>query len=273
MPGVAGPRVHPVSVVTSAVLVAFLAAVAALILADVLYLAAEGPEAMREVLESKPVRHAFFLSLVTSGATLVLVVAVAVPVGYALSRYRFPGSVVLDALVDLPIVLPPLVVGISLLVFFRTPVGQWIESVPGLQFVYTPKGIVLAQFFVSASYGIRASKAAFDAVDRRLEHLALTLGCTHGQAMRWVALPMARRGLAAGAVMAWARAVGVFGPLMVFAGTVRMKTEVLPTTIYLELSIGRIEPALAVALLMLVMAMAALVLIHAFGGGRRWWGP
>jgi len=277
MPAVAGPRMHWVSVLTLTVLAVFVGAVVALVAADVFYLAEaqlrDGAEGvMREVLGSRPIRHAMFLSLVTTAVSLVLVILVAVPTGYALSRYRFPGSIVLDALVDLPIVLPPIVIGVSLLVFFRTPIGRAIESVPGLEFVYTPKGIVLCQFFVSASYGIRAAKSAFDAVDRRLEHLALTLGCTHGQAFRWVALPMARNGLAAGAVMAWARAVGVFGPLMIFAGTVRMKTEVLPTTIYLELSIGRIETALGVAMLMLAMAMVALTAIHAIGTRARWWG-
>lgn len=269
MPAVAGPRVHWVSVLTIAFLVAFVLAVLALILADVFY---TSPAAMLEVLRSPEVRHAIYLSLVTSAVTLVLVVCFSVPVGYALSRYRFPGSVLVDAVVDLPIVLPPVVIGVSLLVFFHTAVGQWIERIPWLGFVYTPKGIVLCQFFVSASYGIRAAKASFDAVDLRLEHLALTLGCTHGRAFRMVALPMARNGLAAGAVMAWARAVGVFGPLMVFAGAVRMKTEVMPTTVYLELSIGRIEPALAVAMLMLAIAMVALTLIHWLGQTHRWWG-
>ncbi|HUU11908.1 MAG TPA: ABC transporter permease [Phycisphaerae bacterium] len=270
MPTVAGPRAHAVSVLTIAFLVAFVAAVVALIAADVFY---THPAAMLEVLGSREVRFAIFLSLVTSAASLVLVIGFSIPVGYALSRYRFPGSAVLDAVVDLPIVLPPVVIGVSLLVFFRTWLGQFIESVPGLQFVYTPQGIVLCQFMVSASYGIRGAKSAFDGVDRRLEHLALTLGCTHGRAFRMVALPMARNGLAAAAVMAWARAVGVFGPLMIFAGTVRMKTEVMPTTIFLELSIGRIEPALAVAMLMLVIAMVALTLIHWLGSRNRWWGP
>jgi molybdate transport system permease protein len=273
MSSVAGPRAHWVSVVTIAFLGAFVLGVLVLIAVDVFY---EKPgdtlATMAEALESPEIRYAIRLSLITSAITLVLVVCFAIPVGYALSRYRFPGSVVLDAIVDLPIVLPPVVIGVSLLVFFRTAVGQWIESLPWLQFVYTPKGIVLCQFVMSASYGVRAAKAAFDAADRRLEDLALTLGCTHGRAFCRVALPMARGGLAAGAVMAWARAVGVFGPLMVFAGAVRMKTEVMPTTVYLELSIGRIEPALAVSMLMLAIAMVALTLIHAIGQAHRWWG-
>jgi len=271
MPAVAGPRIHRVSVITIAALAVFVAAVLALVAADLWFTDADS---MAEVLAKQEVRHAVRLSLATSGATLVLVVAFSIPVGYALSRYRFPGSVVLDAIVDLPIVMPPVIVGISLLVFFRTPVGRWIESIEWLRFVYTVKGIVLCQFFMTASLGIRAAKAAFDAADRRLEHLALTLGCTHWQAFRMVALPMARSGLAAGAVMAWARAVGVFGPLLIFVGAVPMRTTVMSTVIYLEVSVGRIEPALAVAMLLLAMAMVTLVLLHWLGSGRRqWWAP
>jgi len=269
MSTVAGPRVHWVSVVTVAFLAVFVLAVLALVAADLWFTNAQ---AMQKVLASEEIRHAVRLTLLTSVCTLVLVVVFAIPVGYALSRYRFPGSVVLDALVDLPIVMPPVILGVSLLVFFRTPVGRWIESVEWMRFVYTVKGIVLCQFFLTASLGIRAAKAAFDAADQRLERLALTLGCTHGQAFRMVAIPMARGGLAAGAVMAWARAVGVFGPLLIFVGAVPMKTEVLPTVVYLEVSIGRIEPALAVAMLLLAIAMVALVLLHWLGGGRRqWW--
>jgi len=254
---------------TSLFLIVFVAAVIALIVADIFYIDAA---TVKEVLHSPPVRAAIRLSAITSVSTLFLVLIFSVPAGYALSRYRFPGHTVVDTIVDLPIVLPPLVIGVSLLVFFRTHLGQLIEN-SGLTFVYTVKGIVLCQFFVSASYGIRAAKAAFDSVDERLEHIALTLGCTRTQAFIKVALPMARNGIVAGAIMAWARAVGVFGPLMVFAGAVRMKTEVMPTTIFLELSVGRIEVALAVALLMLAMATIALIVIHSLAAGKRWWGP
>ena len=265
---VAGPRVHPLSVVCVGFVVLFLAVVVAIVVADLFFTDAAS---FRATVRSRAILAALRLSLITSGISLCLVVAFAIPMGYALSRYRFPGHVVVDTLVDLPIVLPPLVIGVSLLVFFNTWLGRWIES-SGVRFVYTVQGIVLCQFLVSASYGIRASAAAFDAVDRRLEQIALTLGCTPWGAFRKVSLPMARNGIVAGAIMAWARAVGVFGPLMVFAGTVRFKTEVMPTTIYLELSIGRIEVALAVALIMLAMATVALVAIHALAPGRRWWG-
>nr|HPN84944.1 hypothetical protein [Victivallales bacterium] len=84
-------------------------------------------------------------------------------------------------------------------------------------------------------------------------------------------LPMARKGIAAGAVFVWATAVGIFGPLLVFAGAVRMKTEVMPTTIYLELSVGRIEPALAVSILMILMGLLALTTLHFIGSKGNWW--
>ncbi len=267
-PRIAGPRVNVLTISTLGFAALFILMVLSLIVADLFYINAE---VVRKVLRSPPVLYAMKLSALTSGATLLLVVLFSIPVGYALSRYRFPGHSLVDTLVDLPIVLPPLVIGVSLLVFFRTWLGRLIEST-GLEFVYTVKGIVLCQFLCSASYGIRSAKAAFDGVDPGLEHLALTLGCTPFRAFRLVVLPLARSGIVAGAIMAWARAVGIFGPIMVFAGAVRMKTEVMPTTIYLELSIGRIEVALAVALLMLAMATVALLLIRWLAAGRRWWG-
>ncbi len=267
-PAVEGPRVHGLSVLSMGCLALFLAAVLALVAADLLY---TDMDTFLGLFRSKEVLAAIRLTAITSLLTLVLVVLVSVPAGYALSRYRFPGHTLADTVVDLPIVLPPVVVGISLLVFFTTAPGRWIEGMG-----FRPPSIaaiVLCQFFVSASYAIRSAKAAFDSVDRDLEHVALTLGCTRAQAFRKVALPIARDGLIAGAIMAWARAVGVFGPLMVFVGSIRMKTEVLPTTIYLELTIGRIEVALAVALLMMVMAAVALAFIHWLSSGKRWWGP
>ena len=267
-PAVEGPRVHALSVLSMGCLVLFLAAVLALVVADLFY---TDMDTFIGLFRSKEVLAAIRLTAVTSLLTLVLVVLVSVPAGYALSRYRFPGHTLADTIVDLPIVLPPVVIGISLLVFFTTAPGRWIE---GMGFrSHSVAAIVLCQFFVSASYAIRSAKAAFDSVDRDLEHVALTLGCTRAQAFRKVALPIARGGLIAGAIMAWARAVGVFGPLMVFVGSIRMKTEVLPTTIYLELTIGRIEVALAVALLMMVMASIALASIHWLSSGKRWWGP
>jgi molybdate transport system permease protein len=244
-------------------LVVFVGFALLLISADVMYI---NWQAVLNVMHSDYIAHALWLSLWTSLTAAVIAVVFAIPMGYALSRYRFPGHVIVDSLVDLPIVFPPIVVGLTLLVFFtQTAIGRWLEDI-GLEFIFQPRGIVLCQFVVSASFAIRSSKSAFDAVDQRYENVALTLGCSPWSSFRRVSLPLAKRGILAGAILTWARAFGIFGPLMIFVGSFRGRTEVLSTTVYLEQSIGRLEEALAVAMLLVIVAMLCLIMIRVIGG-------
>jgi molybdate transport system permease protein len=122
-------------------------------------------------------------------------------------------------------------------------------------------GIVLCQYVMTMSYGIRSIKAAFDAAPRDLEQIACTLGCSQWQAFWRVSLPLARPGVIAGCILVWARGIGVFGPLMVFVGT-GPRVQVMPTMMWLELSVGNIEVSLAIALIMLVMAGTGLTVVH-----------
>ena len=269
----AGRRVHLLNAVSASVLAIFIVGILALVVADVWYVSRAGltPGDAWKILTAPDVLRSVRMSLVTSLATLLLVLLVSVPAGYALSRLRFPGHALANALVDAPIVLPPVVVGVSLLAFFGTPVGEWIKA--GLRSaewsLASGIGIVICQFLMAVSYSIRANKAGFDSVDRRLEEVALSLGCSPLQAFFRVTLPLARASVLAGSVMAWARAIGVFGPLMVFVGT-GPRVAVMPTQIWLELSVGNIEVALAVAMVMLGMAGAALALVHLLSPGRSW---
>ncbi len=244
----------------------FVVGLGLLIAADIGY---TNRQALLEVLRDPAIRAALWLSLWTSALAVLVGLVFAVPMGYALSRYRFWGHTLVDSVVDLPIIMPPLIVGLTLLVFFRTPLGKWIEDDLGLRFVFHRNGIILCQFLVAASFGIRAVKLTFDGIDPRLEHVAMTLGCSRAGAFFRVALPLARRGIVIGGILIWTRAFGIFGPLLVFVGAVRMRTEVLPTTIYLEQSVGRIEVALAVAMLMLALAAVALVSIRVLGLRQR----
>jgi molybdate transport system permease protein len=243
----------------------FVGAILLLVVADLTYVSWSK---VAHALVSDEILAAMWLSLWTTTLTTALGMLFSVPVGYALSRYRFPGHSLTDSIVDLPVIMPPLILGLSLLVFFQTPMGRLIENA-GFQFVYQRKGIVLCQFLTSVSLGIRALKLAFDDIDPRYERVALTLGCTRWQAFWNVALPMAWSGLLAGGILIWTRAFGIFGPILIFVGAVRNRTEILPTTIYLEQSIGRDDVALAVALLMLLMATIALVAIRCLGGYRH----
>lgn len=235
-----------------------------LIVADMLYI---DRKAVIQVLTSPFIRNALWMSIWTSCMTTALALLFAIPMGYALSRFRFPCKFLVNTIVDLPIVFPPLVAGLTLLVFFsQTALGRWIQNDLGIEFIFQPKGIVLCQFTVAASFAIRSAKTAFDDIDRRREHVALTLGCTQAQSFRYVALPMAKNGIIAGAILTWARAFGLFGPLLIFVGSFRGKTEVLSTTIFLEQSVGNLELALAVALLLIFIALIALLTIRAVGG-------
>jgi molybdate transport system permease protein len=242
----------------------FVGFVLLLIVADAFYI---DKKAVLAVVHSSFIRHALWMSIWTSFVTTCLAVVFAVPIGYSLSRYRFPGRVLVDAVVDLPVVFPPLVAGLTLLVFFsQTTLGKWIQDDLGIEFVFQRKGIVLCQFLVSASFAIRSARTAFDEVDRRCENVALTLGCTRWGAFRRISLPLALNGIIAGGILTWARAFGLFGPLLIFVGSFRGRTEVLSTTVFLEQSVGNLEVALAVAMLMILVAVVALTTIRLVGG-------
>jgi molybdate transport system permease protein len=218
-----------------------------------------------QVVVSREVLYAVRLTAITTTITTGIAVLLGIPGGYALSRYKLPFHTLIDTIIDLPIVLPPLVAGIALLIFFQTAAGQWIEA-HIMPFVYTTQGIILAQFVPAGSFCVRTLKSAFDSVDPRMEQVARTLGCNERQAFFRVTLPLARNGLVAGTVMTWARAAGEFGPILMFCGATRYKTEVLSIAVFLNMSIGKVETALAVTLVLVAMAVVALLTFKKLGG-------
>ena len=221
------------------------------------------PGEMWLALQSKEIRYATGLSLLTCTVTALLSLLLAVPLGYLLARSKFWGKSFVEAALDIPIVLPPLVVGLCLLILFQTSFGRMVEE--HVAFTYTIAGVILAQLVIGAAFAIRTMRGTFDHLSPRPEEVAMTLGCSRFQAVRLVTLPAARRGMFAAASVAWARSLGEFGPILVFAGATRMKTEVLPTTVWLELSVGNLEAAVAVGLLMVGMAMIVLVAVRLTG--------
>ena len=221
------------------------------------------PSGIWNVLTSREIRYATGLSMITCTIAALASVLIAVPIGYLMSRARFPGRSIVDAALDIPIVLPPMVVGLCLLIFFQTRFGHAIETV--IPFTYTVAGVALAQFVIAAAFAIRTMRGVFDHLPSRPEDVARTLGCTHFQAVWHVTFPAARRGMFAAASVAWARSLGEFGPVLVFAGATRMKTEVLPTSVWLAWSVGELEQGVAVSLLMIVLSMAVLIGIRMTG--------
>ncbi len=237
--------------------------IVAMLVADAAY---TSPNDLLAALRSPPIRYAIWLSLISCSITAVLSLVVGVPLGYLLSRFHFWGKGFLDAVLDIPIVLPPLVIGLSLLILFQTGPGQAIQRV--VPITYQVPSVILAQFTVACAFAVRTMRVAFDAIPPRHEQVALTLGCSRAQAFWRVALPEARRGMVTAGTLAWAKALSEFGPIYVFSGITRMKTEVLSTTVYLELSNGHLATAVAVSLLMVLAALIVLLILRVYGMGR-----
>jgi molybdate transport system permease protein len=212
-------------------------------------------------------REAITLSLVTSSVSICVIVALGTPLAYLLARRSFRGARVLDALVDLPIVLPPAVAGIALLIAFGRygVVGRWLNEV-GITVGFTSTAVVLAQTFIAAPFFIRASSAGFTRVDRDLEDAASDLGASPGKVFRTVTLPMAFPSLLAGAMLAWARALGEFGATIMFAGNFPGVTQTMPLAIYARFGAGDLSSALLLSLALLVFSLIVLIGLRMIGG-------
>ncbi len=224
----------------------------------------------RKALAKPEIQYAIKFTLISCTISALLSVWVATPLGYLLSRFHFRGRWLIDTALDVPVVLPPLVIGLSLLILFHIPIaGTNLDAIVyrnlGFKVTYQPIAVVVAQFAVACAFAVQTMRVAFDQIDPRAEMVALTLGCRRSQAFLQVVLPQAWRGLIAAFTIAWARSLGEFGPILVFAGATRMKTEVLSTTVFLELSVGDLEAAVAISLLMVLAAMLVLGVVRLIG--------
>ncbi len=245
--------------------VLYVALIVGMLIADATYTT---PAALLSALEDPEIRYAAKLSLTSSTITALLSVWFAIPIGYLLSRSNFPGKALIDGILDIPIVLPPMVIGLSLLILFQTPLGQAAEGL--VPVTYRIPSVIIAQFAVSCAFAVRTMRVTFDQLPERPEQVALTLGASRAQAFWRVVLPQAGSGALSAGLIAWARALGEFGPILVFSGATPMKTEVLPTTVWLHLSTGDLEKAVAVSLLLVLLAITVLVTARVLGVRRSW---
>jgi molybdate transport system permease protein len=247
----------------------FVVLIVLLLAADILF---TSPVAIYQAIVKPEIQAAFRLTLLSCTLAAVLSLWIGTPLGYLLARFDFRGKRIVDTLVDIPIVLPPLVLGLSLLILFHTRIADWrledwFSKRIGFPVTYHWPAVVLAQFSVACAFSIRTMQVTFGQMNPRAENVARTLGCTRGQAFMQVALPQAWRGLITAGTISWARSLGEFGPILVFAGATRMRTEVLSTSVFLELSVGNLDAAVAVSLLMVAMAGIVLMVLRLFGTG------
>lgn len=209
-------------------------------------------------------REAMLLSLSTSLASMLFIVVSGIPLAWWLARSNSKVVGWLEPLLDLPIILPPAVVGIGLLQAFGRNglLGDLLASV-GLSLPFSWLAVVIAQIMMAAPFFLRAALVAFRSIDRELEEVARTLGHSSGKIFIDVILPLSRRGLLAGALLAWARALGEFGATLLFAGNMPGVTQTLPLAIFSALE-RDVNLAIAMSLLLLAMAMLLLALIRRF---------
>jgi len=218
------------------------------------------PSTLMSAFFSEEIQFAVALTLITATVATILSLIVAIPAAYVLSRATFLGKDLVDALINIPIALPPVALGTALLIFFtNTPPGVFIDN-SIIKFVFEPPGIVLAQFSVISVLAVRLMKPVFDGIDPRYEKVARTLG--HGElgSFMRVTLPLARDGVFGAAVLSWARAMGEFGATVTLAGATRFKTETLPIAMFLNLSVANLGSAMAIVLILLGITVSVLLL-------------
>jgi molybdate transport system permease protein len=203
------------------------------------------------------------LSLICSLSATALSVLLGLPLAWTLARVRFAGKVFIRALVLLPLVLPPVVGGVALLsAFSRTGlVGRYLYNWFGVQFTFTTLGSILAETFVALPFFVITVEAALRSMDTRFEDVAATLGARRWTTFRRVTLPMIVPSVVAGAVLAWARALGEFGATITFAGNIEGKTQTLPLLVYL-LHDTRGDTAVALSLVLLALSLVVIVLLR-----------
>jgi len=205
---------------------------------------------------------ALALSLKVAGCATALNLVLGTAAGFALARLRFPGRELVDALLTLPLVLPPTVLGYYLLVLLgkRGWLGGWLYQHFGIQLIFTWQGAVLAASLVAFPLVLKSARAAFEGVEPQLEQAARVLGLGEWAVFFRVTLPLAWRGVLAGVLLAFARALGEFGATLMVAGSIPGRTQTLSVAIYEAVQAGQDDTANLLVLITSVTCVAALLL-------------
>jgi molybdate transport system permease protein len=209
------------------------------------------------------VLSALRLSLLTATLATLLCLLLGVPLAWLLARVEFPGRRVVRALVTVPLVLPPVVGGVALLLVFgrRGLIGSWLDSTFGITLPFTTAGVVLAEAFVAMPFLVIAVEGALRGADTRYEEAAATLGAGRWTTFTHITLPLVAPGIAAGAVLCWARALGEFGATITFAGNFPGTTQTMPLAVYLALETD-LQAAIVLSLVLLTVSVVILAALR-----------
>ncbi|WP_373602985.1 ABC transporter permease [Aggregatibacter sp. HMT-949] len=216
----------------------------------------------RKVLFDPELHFALWMSLGTSILSLFLALCIAIPSAWVMSQVQLPFQKIFDTLLDLPMVLPPLVTGLSLLLLFNSQ-GILSQLIPSIgKWVFSPVGIIVAQTYIAGAILLRSAKGIFSAFDGGYRLAAYNLGLSPFQTLLKIELPMCWKPLLAGTILAWSRAIGEFGATLMLAGATRFKTETLPMAVYLNIASGDFEIAIGASLWLLFISACLLFVLR-----------
>ncbi len=208
------------------------------------------------------VKEPLILSIWTALASTGLCVLLALPGAYGLTRFSFPGREVLRGLLQIPMSLPHLVSGMALLIFFaQSPVGVLLRKM-GITVLFSPLGVVIAQFFVNLPYMLNMLLAGLSQGDQQEEFMARSLGASQFQSFWYIVLPNLRPHLYSALLVCWSRAMGEFGAVIMLAGIVREKTETLPVAVYMNMAAGDLDGAILTASILVLISVSTMILFH-----------
>lgn len=220
------------------------------------------PEQFFATVQNPDVISALWLSLFTTVITLIIVIAIGTPFAYYHSRYSYPGKVIVDTLIDLPLVLPPAVAGVALLMLYGRVglLGRYFNMV-GIQIAFTTLAVIMAQIFVASPFYLRQAKSLFEQIDPAYEQTSRTLGASSIRTLFLVTLPMTTSGLISGAVMTFGRALGEFGATIMFAGNVPGTTQTMPLAVYVGMQ-GDVYVGLTISILLVIISFAIMIAVR-----------
>jgi sulfate ABC transporter permease subunit len=225
-----------------------------------------GPAAFVNALRSPEAQFALRFSLLIAFATAAVNAVLGTFTAYVLSRYRFRGQRTLGIIVNLPVAIPTVVVGTSLLLLWG-PIGLLGRLLPpGFQPMFAPAGVLLAHLFVTFPYMLGAVKPVLDELEETYEEAAYTIGASTWQTFRFVILPTLKGGLFAGALLTFAHSLGEFGATVMVSGNLRLKTQTSPLYIFAQFEAGNIEAANAVAAVLALLSFFIFLVLLRYTG-------
>jgi molybdate transport system permease protein len=224
------------------------------------------PDLFLSSLMDSEVKSALFLSLFTSVISLGIVILVGTPFAFVHSRNNYPGKMIVDTLIDLPLVLPPAVAGFALLVLYGRVglLGRYLNMF-GITLAFTTIAVIMAQIFVASPFYLRQAKSLFEQLDPAYEQTARTLGASPVRVFATITIPLTASGLVSGAVMTFGRALGEFGATIMFAGNLPGVTQTMPLAVYGAMQ-GNFNIGITISILLVILSFAIMIAVRFFAG-------